>query len=261
MRDLSFKFDTRVDFSDSVIEHDYILRCIPQHTPDQQVMSFSLNIDPSTGGGSFGMDSFGNRTYAGRIGGRHKFFQYGIVGRIRRDDLKKQVDEPMGCLRFPSELTQPTPELRAFLDSLAITQDMGVHELSRYISEAIHVHLEYETGTTNVGTTAGEAFAAGRGVCQDYAHIFLTLVRMKGIPARYVSGLPEGDGYSHAWVEIWHDGLWYGFDPTRNRLADEGYIKLCAGRDFKDCPVERGRFLGNVQQTQTTWMEVKEATK
>ena len=88
--------------------------------------------------------------------------------------------------------------------------------------------------------------------------VFLSMARLLGIPARYVSGLPEGDGASHAWAEIWHDGLWYGFDPTRNKLVDEGYITLCYGRDYNDCPIERGLFFGNTNQTQTTWMEVQD---
>lgn len=258
MRDLSVKFETRVDFSDMVSEHDYILRCIPQHLPEQQVLSLSVNIDPATGGGCFGMDSFGNRTYAGRIAGKHKFFTYGITARIRRDDLKKTfLDEPLGCLSFPSELTKSTEGMEAFLDGLPIYDDMGNYDIARILSDAVYDYFQYVPESTHVGTSAAEAFESRQGVCQDYAHVFLALARMKRIPSRYVSGLPEGDGSSHAWVEIWYDGLWYGFDPTRNKLVDEGYVKLCVGRDFKDCPIERGRFFGSVSQSQTTWMEVK----
>lgn len=258
MRDLIFKFENRVDFSDMVTEHDYLLRCIPSHTPDQQILSFSLDIEPGTGAGSFGMDSFGNRTYVGRIGGKHKFFKYGISGRIMRDDTKKVLDDnPMHCLRYFSHLTQPNVELKSFLDGMNIDPDLKSMDVANIIASEVYRYYKYTPGSTHTGTTAGEAFASGQGVCQDYAHTFLTLARMKGIPARYVSGLPEGDGVSHAWVEIWNDGLWYGLDPTRNRLVDEGYIKLCTGRDFNDCPIERGSFWGAVQQVQTTWMEVK----
>ena len=79
---------------------------------------------------------------------------------------------------------------------------------------------------------------------------------MAGIPARYVSGLPVGEGASHAWAEVWADGLWYGLDPTRGCAAHEGYLKLCVGRDYSDCPVERGVFSGGVTQTQTVFMKV-----
>lgn len=83
-------------------------------------------------------------------------------------------------------------------------------------------------------------------------------VRAAGLTARYVSGLPEGEGASHAWAEVWHDGLWYGFDTTRNCAVDESYLKLCVGRDFSDCPIERGVFLGGGDQTQTVFMKVTE---
>ncbi len=95
-----------------------------------------------------------------------------------------------------------------------------------------------------------------RGVCQDYAHVFIALCRLAGIPARYVSGLPIGEGTSHAWAEIWADGLWHGLDPTRGCIAHEGYLKLCVGRDYNDCPLERGIFSGNSTQTQTVFMKV-----
>ena len=87
-------------------------------------------------------------------------------------------------------------------------------------------------------------------------HVFLALARLYGIPCRYVSGLPFGEGATHAWVEIWQNGLWYGLDPTRGCLADEGYIKLNVGRDFNDCPIERGVFRGQADQLQTTYMKV-----
>lgn len=258
MRDLTFKFENKVEFTAMVKEHDYMLRCIPHHLPHQQVLNFSLNIFPATGGGSFGMDSFGNRTYNGRIAGPHKYFQYGIVGRIRRDDREKTPVDYMPCYKYFSGLTKPAEGMKVFLNNLPLNDELGNHEKARIVSEALYDYFEYVPGATHVGTSAEEAFSQGKGVCQDYAHVFLSMARILGIPARYVSGLPEGDGASHAWAEIWHDGLWYGFDPTRNKLVDEGYITLCYGRDYNDCPIERGLFFGNTNQTQTTWMEVQD---
>lgn len=83
-----------------------------------------------------------------------------------------------------------------------------------------------------------------------------SLCRLSGIPARYVSGLPEGDGGSHAWAEIWDDGYWYGVDPTRHVPVDEGYLKLSMGRDFTDCPIESGLFSGYTDQQQKVYMKV-----
>ena len=85
-----------------------------------------------------------------------------------------------------------------------------------------------------------------------------TLARQAGLPARYVNGLPEGEGASHAWCEVWLDGVWTGIDPTRGRWTDEGYIRFGVGRDFGDCPMERGVFLGHTSQRQTVFMTVSQ---
>lgn len=113
---------------------------------------------------------------------------------------------------------------------------------------------------TSVNTTASEAFEKKQGVCQDYTHIFITLCRMHKIPARYVSDLPVGEGASHAWAEVWVNGKWFGIDPTRNCDADEKYLKFCTGRDFKDCPIEQGVFIGFGSQTQKVFTKVEDVT-
>ena len=85
-----------------------------------------------------------------------------------------------------------------------------------------------------------------------------SLARQTGLAARYVNGLPEGEGASHAWCEVWLDGIWTGIDPTRCQWTDDGYIRFGVGRDFGDCPIERGVFLGLADQTQTVFMRVWE---
>ena len=80
----------------------------------------------------------------------------------------------------------------------------------------------------------------GAGVCQDYSHVLLSLLRMAGMPARYVVGLMQGEGESHAWVEANCRGYWYGIDPTNHLLINESYIKLAHGRDYGDCMISRG---------------------
>ena len=73
--------------------------------------------------------------------------------------------------------------------------------------------------------------------------------RAAHIPARYVNGFIEGEGATHAWVEVYDDGAWWGIDPTHNRPIEWGYIKLSHGRDAEDCPVNRGVFTGAASQT------------
>lgn len=256
MKHLSFKFNTRIEFTQPVAEHDFKLRCIPQQLPEQQLVTYTLTTEPSIGEGSFARDSFGNTLYWGRIPQQHSVFCYGVRGKICRDDTKKEPSLPMACLKYPSELTSINEEMKTFLKHLPL--DGAPYTQAQLLSRSLHDYFQYIPGSTNISTNAIDAFSAGSGVCQDYAHVFIALARELGIPARYVSGLTVGEGFSHAWVEIWQNGFWYGLDPTRNRLVNEEYIKLCTGRDFNDCPIERGRFFGQGSQKQTVWMEVKE---
>ena len=257
MRSLSFYYDTSLLFSEPVKEHDFLLRCVPPDLPEQKILEFTLTLIPHARGGRYGIDAFGNRTYEGRIASPHSSFRYTVHGRAVRDDSRKVRDmEVLPGYKYPSRLTEPTEEIEAFLKKVAPT---GTNlEQALLLSTAVHEHFTYTPGSTQVTTTAGEAFAAAKGVCQDYAHVFLSLCRLAGIPARYVSGLPQGEGVSHAWTEIWDDGLWYGVDPTRHVPVDEGYLKLCTGRDFADCPVEAGMFSGKTRQQQEVYMKVSE---
>jgi transglutaminase-like putative cysteine protease len=125
----------------------------------------------------------------------------------------------------------------------------AVHAACRWV----HEHLTYQRGTTGVHTSAQEAWEAGRGVCQDYVHLTLLLLREAGVPARYVSGylLPDAQarvrqtvtGESHAWIEAWTGG-WWGYDPTN--LIDIGnrHVWVATGRDYADVPPLKGIYSG-----------------
>jgi transglutaminase-like putative cysteine protease len=86
----------------------------------------------------------------------------------------------------------------------------------------------------------------------------IALLRMSGIPARYVVGMMMGEGFSHAWVEALIDGEWIGFDPTNDKNVDDTYIKISNGRDYQDCIVNRGVFYGCVTQNQNIKVIVSE---
>lgn len=256
MRQLAFYYDISMTFSLPLQEHAFLLRCMPPELPEQEILSVSLALDPPGSGGAFGKDSFGNRTYSGRIAAAHTSFRYTVQGTALRDDSRRVKEKPLPCYRYPSPYTRPTAEMTALADKIGSAG--GILAQAERIARAVHDHFTYTPGVTGVQTTAADAFALQKGVCQDYTHVFLALARAAGLTARYVSGLPEGEGASHAWAEVWHDGLWYGFDPTRNCAVDESYLKLCVGRDFSDCPIERGVFLGGGDQTQTVFMKVTE---
>ena len=219
-----------------------------------------MKVMPQACTGVFSTDSFGNQLYAGSLLAPHRFFYYRVNGEIVRDDGERRQEAAAFCLRYPTKLTSPSEEMRLYADELWQQEMSGLsgdsYGIASRLSEIIHREFAYVPGSTNVYTTAAEAFRQRSGVCQDYVHVFLALARLYGIPCRYVSGLPFGEGATHAWVEIWQNGLWYGLDPTRGCLADEGYIKLNVGRDFNDCPIERGVFRGQADQLQTTYMKV-----
>lgn len=117
---------------------------------------------------------------------------------------------------------------------------------------AVREQMTYTPGVTGVYTTAAEAWAAGHGVCQDFSHVLLSLLRTLGIPARYVSGYlhteeeAPGDtvvGESHAWVEYW-DGDWHALDPTNDRAVGSAHVIVARGRDYADVAPVKGIYAG-----------------
>ncbi len=130
--------------------------------------------------------------------------------------------------------------------------------LAIMMMHGLYENFSYVQGVTDVNTTAEQAMALGKGVCQDYSHILLSLCRMARIPCRYVVGMLIGEGLSHAWVEVCSGGHWYALDPTNNLIVDDAHIKISAGRDYHDCIVSQGVFVGRTTQTQTVAVRVRE---
>lgn len=125
-------------------------------------------------------------------------------------------------------------------------------EAAHLAIEAVRDRIAYASGVTNVSTTAAQAWATGRGVCQDYSHATLSLLRSAGIPARYVSGYLHSEdpaqgrtvtGESHAWVEYW-DGSWRAVDPTNDRAVGAAHVVVARGRDYADVPPLKGIYAG-----------------
>jgi transglutaminase-like putative cysteine protease len=116
-----------------------------------------------------------------------------------------------------------------------------------------HSELEYVPGTTGVHSSGLDAHREGKGVCQDYAHLTLILLRGMGIPARYVSGYLHPnreaavgetiDGQSHAWIQAWTGG-WWNYDPTNDSDINEQYISVGVGRDYADVSPLKGIYSG-----------------
>jgi transglutaminase-like putative cysteine protease len=159
----------------------------------------------------------------------------------------------------PHGFAAPTQALEAFC------RERGVHELKsldplaavRELNAVIYRGIGYQSGVTAADSPIDEALLAGRGVCQDFAHIMLAICRGWGVPARYVSGYlatrqDEGDRSdplaTHAWVEVFLPSMrWVGFDPTNNTAAGERHIPVAIGRDYSDVPPSRGVFKGDAE--------------
>lgn len=117
------------------------------------------------------------------------------------------------------------------------------------VAAFIRGHMIFATGTTGIGTTAGEAWEARSGVCQDYSHIALSLCRLSGVPARYVSGYVPGEGVMHAWVEMLltppgSEPRWWAIDPTYNKWVNERYVTVAVGREYGDITPNSGTYFG-----------------
>lgn len=131
-----------------------------------------------------------------------------------------------------------------------------VVDATRHFCHAIYSQFEYESGFTDVSTPLSVVLAARRGVCQDFAHLAVTGLRMIGLAARYVSGYIETDpppgrprlvgaDASHAWCSIWVPDMgWVDFDPTNDRLPTHRHITVAWGRDYADVPPVRGVVIG-----------------
>ncbi len=133
------------------------------------------------------------------------------------------------------------------------------------VTHWVHTQLQYEPGVTTVSTSAVEAWHNGRGVCQDFVHLSLAVLRAAGIPARYVSGYlhphraPEvgvtSIGQSHAWVEAWV-GDWHGYDPTNEVEIAERHVLVARGRDYGDVPPVKGIYSGGASQESDVTVEL-----
>jgi transglutaminase-like putative cysteine protease len=128
------------------------------------------------------------------------------------------------------------------------------------VVEVVREHMTYETGVTHVHSSARQAWAEGRGVCQDFAHVTIGALRSLGMPARYVSGYlapkreaevgESATGESHAWVEFW-DGGWMPFDPTNGIFVGLDHVVVVRGRDYGDVLPFKGVYSGAAESTLT----------
>ena len=175
-----------------------------------------------------------------------------VVERVRDDGPTVLPAEALRSPRLlrPTPLTAADERLRAVAADIVpkTAQPAGPEEIAERICDVVSKAITYEYGVTSVQTTAAEALAAERGVCQDFAHVMLALCHLVRLPARYVSGHLLGQGGTHAWVEVIVPRADHAeaiaFDPCHGRRTDGGYVTVATGRDYSDVAPTSGSYIG-----------------
>ena len=258
----------------------------PQKTARQRLVSFELDLNPAAQVFSYA-DSFGNAVYHFDVpqphdnltiiarsavetespGERPDYLDMGEWDRLRSEFVRGE------CFDFlrPHGFVRTTEALQTFINEHDLDALKRRDPLTavRILSETIYSAFEYQPGVTDADSPIDLTLSAGRGVCQDFAHIMLAVCRGWGVPARYVSGYlftdrEAGDrsdpDATHAWVEVFLPSLrWVGFDPTNNMMAGERHVAVAVGRDYGDVTPSRGVYKGDAESQLAVGVSVRRA--
>lgn len=244
--------------------HSEICMLPGTRTGGQRLVRGQLSIDPGTEPRAFS-DVFGNTVH-------HLDFLEPVTGlnvSVHAEVETSASPEPdrripplLERLYLQSTHRAPTDHqaIAAIMSDFrwAETADLSAARLNEFLRN----RFAFQVGATGVAATAVDFVEVGAGVCQDYAHLMLAILRSRGIPARYVSGYladaggdPDADA-SHAWVQVLIDGAWHGFDPANGMPQDERYAITAVGRDYDDIPPVRGTYRGAASEEWTTSVRI-----
>src|SRR5271168_5034612 len=254
----SFRYEPAV--RESVME----VRMQPRTDFRQRCLSFTLDVQPRATMMVY-RDFYGNAVHHFDIPQKHSLIEVtaqAIVDVLPAQDFAQ--DDAGDCndldarvaqtdyweMLLPSQYAAPTDLLENLAGELELQRRGKPLALLQEINARLYEMFDYVPNTTNVDSPIDDALAARRGVCQDFAHIMIALVRQLQIPCRYVSGyLYHGAkshdrstaGATHAWVEAYLGEVgWVEFDPTNDLLSCERHIRVAEGRDYSDIPPTRG---------------------
>lgn len=275
---------TKYRYGDWVADSVNELRLAPRTDERQACYHHALTIEPNVSLQSY-EDYFGNRVHAFTANEPHR--ELAIVSRstvVTRDAPFKRSNkgDPAAAwaqvrgedfVNANAEYLLPTayasfhPDVAAYALGIG-GEGGGVYEFVLQATQRIYADFEYKPLSTGVHTTADELIGLGKGVCQDFAHLMLSVCRLRGVAARYVSGYhfvgdlrgrdADFEQASHAWVEAYVPGFgWLGFDPTNNGLVDWRYVKLAHGRDYPDIVPVKGIYRGTGEQELQVKVDVR----
>ncbi len=261
---LRINHETSLSYTAPVAETVLEVRMAPPSDEDQTALSYRLRITPRAPVTSF-RDGFGNRVDLFNVATPYRelvIHATSFVRTHRRPGLSRLERvgwPPEGPTAIEAvEFLQPSPlvDRSEALDECVkrispMTGSMA--EVVRRAMDALGRRLKYEKRVTTTRTPVSEALALGRGVCQDFAHLFVGICRGLGLPARYVSGYVNhpGEIATHAWCQVWAgSGVgWIDVDPTRGEFPADDYVVIAVGRDYSDIPPNRGVWIGKAQET------------
>ncbi|WPC06891.1 transglutaminase family protein [Pseudomonas benzenivorans] len=238
---LSIRHDTTYRYDDQVRASIQYLRLTPHDSKRQRVLDWQLELPRPV---RAQLDPYGNILHVLTLDEPHESIAIGARGEVEIDERSEAEHESRSALPFlrVSRLTQADEALSDFAQRHCASRRDRRGLIG--LMEALNQHIRYKPGSTQVDSTAAEAFAGREGVCQDHTHAFLACARSLGIPARYVSGYlcteDESHLASHAWAEAWLDGAWYSFDVTNCLARPERHLKLAVGLDYLDASPVRG---------------------
>ena len=256
MRKLHFTHCKKLQFDTPVVSHSFSLRLVPATDSRQIICDLEKEVTPAEHLADV-TDEWGTTMCIGDCYAEHDTFSYSVSGIAWVKDTP-YIEGPLHPIyRYPSELTRPGEYIEQMYAQAALDAQTPQERAEAWM-HLIYSSMIYEKGVTDIHTTAEEVAAAGKGVCQDYAHLMIALCRQYGIAARYACGFMEGVGETHAWVEVFDGYGWIGFDPTHNRRISYGYLKLAHGRDAIDCPVSRGTYCGGAAEQSQFIVTLKE---
>jgi transglutaminase-like putative cysteine protease len=238
-------------------------RITPLTTPSQTVLESTVEVHPATSLYRY-TDYWGSVVHAFELSFPHR--EMTVVGRSLVETVDPHAaEEPVGWRALHGDAVRDrfaellAPSMYVPTDPRLAEVAWGIHlehppdEAAAVAVAWVRDQLRYVAGTTGVHTSAVEAWDGGEGVCQDFAHLALAVVRAMGLPARYCSGYlhpdpgatvgPTVDGQSHAWLEVWCGG-WRALDPTNGSRVGERHVLVARGRDYSDVSPVKGIFHG-----------------
>lgn len=263
---LEVQHETRLSYDEPAAESVAEVRMEPASDERQTCRSFHLAVSPATAAHRYA-DGFGNRVHHFNVLAPHLEMRVLAASVVETHPNGHSLEAceatwpldidggglgPFEYLRLRGP-ARYTPRLEPALQTLRPSKGQRVGELVAAVSRYIQGHFAYTPNVTLASSPIDDVLAQGKGVCQDFTHLMIAILRSFGVPARYVSGYihrEDRESQSHAWCEAWLPGLgWFGIDPTNDSPADERFVKVAVGRDFTDVPPNKGVYRGKARET------------